>query len=285
MYVRIQNASQIRQAGRRRRKLTYYRDLVWELVMRELKVLYKRSALGVAWTLINPLLQLVVFSVVFKTVLVAAEGIPNYSSYAFSGLLIWAWTQASLFQATGLITSNRALIRQPGFPVAILPIVTVMTGLIHFLLALPALWLIMWVEGVSFSVTWLVLPVLMLLQFILTVSLAYPLAALNVKFRDTQHTLGVVLQLMFYLLPIFYPSPLNNPNAFATAPKALREFLFALYRWNPMVALIEAYRDVMIRGTLPNWQSLLLLMGVAAVLLPIGYRIFKHERARFVEEI
>jgi lipopolysaccharide transport system permease protein len=285
MYVRIQNASQIRQAGRRRRKLTYYRDLVWELVMRELKVLYKRSALGVAWTLINPLLQLIVFSVVFQTILSATAGIPNYSSYAFSGLLIWAWTQASLFQATGLITGNRALIRQPGFPVAILPIVTVMTGLIHFLLALPALWLIMWVEHVSFTVTWLVLPVLMLLQFILTVSLAYPLAALNVKFRDTQHTLGVILQLMFYLLPIFYASPLNDPKAFQSANPALRAALVALYRWNPMVALIEAYRDVMIRGTLPNWQSLLLLVGVAVVLLPIGYRIFKHERARFVEEI
>jgi lipopolysaccharide transport system permease protein len=285
MYVRIQNASQIRQAGRRRRKLTYYRDLVWELVMRELKVLYKRSALGVAWTLINPLLQLIVFSVVFQTILSATAGIPNYSSYAFSGLLIWAWTQASLFQATGLITGNRALIRQPGFPVAILPIVTVMTGLIHFLLALPALWLIMWVEHVSFSITWLVMPVLMLLQFILTVSLAYPLAALNVKFRDTQHTLGVILQLMFYLLPIFYASPLNDPKAFQSANPALRAALVALYRWNPMVALIEAYRDVMIRGTLPNWQSLLLLVGVAVVLLPIGYRIFKHERARFVEEI
>jgi lipopolysaccharide transport system permease protein len=285
MYVRIQNASQIRQAGRRRRKLTYYRDLVWELVMRELKVLYKRSALGVAWTLINPLLQLIVFSVVFQTILSAAAGIPNYSSYAFSGLLIWAWTQASLFQATGLITGNRALIRQPGFPVAILPIVTVMTGLIHFLLALPALWLIMWVEHVSFSITWLVMPVLMLLQFILTVSLAYPLAALNVKFRDTQHTLGVVLQLMFYLLPIFYASPLNDPKAFAQANPTLKAVLVGLYRWNPMVALIEAYRDVMIRGSLPDWHSLLLLVGVAAVLLPIGYRIFKHERARFVEEI
>jgi lipopolysaccharide transport system permease protein len=129
------------------------------------------------------------------------------------------------------------------------------------------------------------MPVLMLLQFILTVSLAYPLAALNVKFRDTQHTLGVILQLMFYLLPIFYASPLNDPKAFQNANPALRATLVALYRWNPMVALIEAYRDVMIRGTLPNWQSLLLLVGVAVVLLPIGYRIFKHERARFVEEI
>ncbi len=275
MYLRIQNASQIRQAGRRRRQLTYYRDLVGELVSRELKVLYKRSALGVAWTLINPLLQLVVFSVVFQVVLKAGGGIQYYSSYAFSGLLIWGWTQSSLFQATGLITGNRNLIRQPGFPVAILPIVTVMTGLVHFLLALPALLVIMAVDRVNFSLTWLVLPVLMLLQFVLTISFAYPLAALNVKFRDTQHTLGVVLQLMFYLLPIFY----------AVNPQTLPAGLIQFYRWNPMVALIEAYRAVLLYGTLPDWNSLLLLVVVGALLLPIGYRIFKHERARFVEEI
>jgi lipopolysaccharide transport system permease protein len=286
MYSRIQTPAQIRQAGRKRRQLTYYRDLVAELVMRELKVLYKRSALGVAWTLINPLLQLMVFSVVFQVVLKAGAGIRHYPAYAFSGLLIWGWTQSSLFQATGLITSNRALIRQPGFPVAILPIVTVMTGLVHFLLAIPALLIIMFVNGISISITWLVLPVLMLLQFILTVSLAYPLAALNVKFRDTQHTLGVILQLMFYLLPIFYQSPISDPQTLANSGNPLlTAALLQIYRWNPMVALIEAYRDVLIQGNLPNWHSLLLLVVAACLLLPIGYRIFKHERARFVEEI
>ncbi|MBE9030716.1 ABC transporter permease [filamentous cyanobacterium LEGE 11480] len=277
MYVRIKNSAQIRQAGRHRRQLTYYRDLVRELVVRELKVLYKRSALGVAWTLINPLLQLAVFSVVFKVVLKAGDGIENYLSYAFSGLLIWGWTQSSLFQATGLITGNPALIRQPGFPVAILPIVTVTTGLVHFLLALPALLGIMFYEQVSWSNTCFALPVLLLLQFILTVSFAYPLAAMNVKFRDTQHTLGVILQLMFYLLPIFYAVEVTGSN--------LPTWILQIYRWNPMVALIEAYRDILLRGVLPNWGSLLLLVISGALLLPIGYQIFKRERARFVEEI
>lgn len=273
MYVRIKNSAQIRQSGRHRRQLIYYRDLISELVKRELKILYKRSALGVAWTLINPLLQLVIFSFVFKEILKAGGDIPHYQSYAFAGLLIWGWTQSSLFQATGLITENRALIRQPGFPVAILPIVTVTTGLVHFLLALPALLIIMVVEGVGFNLTWLTLPALAILHFILTVSLAYPLAALNVKFRDTKHTLGVVLQLMFYLLPIFY--------GMSTVPEKLQW----LYRLNPMVALIEAYRDILLRGQLPDWGSLLVLVLSGALFLPIGYRIFKHERARFVEEI
>ena len=85
-----------------------------ELVDRDMKLLYKRSALGIAWTLINPLLQLAVFSFVFKIVI--PVNIPQFSSFAFSGLLIWTWTQTALFQATALITGNRALIRQPNFP-------------------------------------------------------------------------------------------------------------------------------------------------------------------------
>lgn len=256
---------------RRSRRLRYVYDLVRELVSRDLKLLYKRSMLGIAWTLINPLLQLAVFTFVFRSIL--RVDVPNFASFAFSGLLIWAWTQTSLFQATGLITSNRALIRQPKFPVAILPVVTVTTGLIHFLLALPVLLFFLFLEGVGLTPTVLLLPVLLVLQFVLTVSVAYPLAALNVTFRDTQHTLGVLLQLMFYVLPIFY-----DVNS---VPERFRP----IYAFNPMVSLLEAYRDILLRGELPDARSLLSLAIVAIVLLPIGYRIFKHQSHRFVEEI
>lgn len=255
----------------RKRQLIYYRDLIRELVSRDLKLLYKRSVLGVAWTLLNPLLQLLVFAFVFRSVL--NVNIPQYASFAFSGLLIWIWTQTSLFQSTGLITGNRPLIRQPGFPIAVLPIVTVTTGLIHFLLALPVLFLFMILNGVQLTGYILLLPLLLALQFILTVSFAYPFAALNVTFRDTQHTLGVLLQLMFYLLPIFYD--LNQ------VPKHLRSF----YALNPMVTLLESYRAILIYGQPPTWQSLLGLIVISGILLPIGYRIFKQQSQRFVEEI
>lgn len=255
----------------RKRQIIYYRDLIRELVSRDLKLLYKRSVLGVAWTLLNPLLQLLVFAFVFRSVL--NVDIPQYASFAFSGLLIWIWTQTSLFQSTGLITGNRPLIRQPGFPIAVLPIVTVITGLIHFLLALPVLFLFMILNGVALTANVLLLPLLLFLQFILTVSFAYPLAALNVTFRDTQHTLGVLLQLMFYLLPIFYD--LNQ------VPEHLR----SLYVLNPMVMLLESYRAILIYGQPPAWQSLLGLIVISGILLPVGYRIFKQQSQRFVEEI
>lgn len=254
-----------------RRKIAHFFDLLRVLVDRDMKLLYKRSALGIAWTLINPLLQLAVFSFVFRSVI--PINIPQFSSFAFSGLLIWTWSQTALFQATGLITSNKALIRQPNFPTAILPVVTTMTGLIHFLLALPVLIIFLAVDGVEPSSVLFVLPLLMVIQFVLTVGLAYPLAALNVTFRDTQHTLGVLLQMLFYLTPIFYD--LNS------VPKEFQPF----YQLNPMVPLIEAYRAILLKGTQPDWQVLLIVSLAVAVILPIGLAIFRRQSNTFVEEL
>ena len=254
-----------------RRQIAHFFDLLRVLVDRDMKLLYKRSALGIAWTLINPLLQLAVFSFVFRTVI--PINIPQFSSFAFSGLLIWTWSQTALFQATGLITSNKALIRQPNFPTAILPVVTTMTGLIHFLLALPVLIIFLAVDGVRPSSVLFVLPLLMVIQFVLTVGLAYPLAALNVTFRDTQHTLGVLLQMLFYLTPIFYD--LNS------VPKEFQPF----YQLNPMVPLIEAYRAILLKGTQPDWQALLIVSLAVGVILPIGLAIFRRQSNTFVEEL
>jgi lipopolysaccharide transport system permease protein len=254
-----------------RRQIAHFFDLLRVLVDRDIKLLYKRSALGIAWTLINPLLQLAVFSFVFRSVI--PINIPQFSSFAFSGLLIWTWSQTALFQATGLITSNKALIRQPNFPTAILPVVTTMTGLIHFLLALPVLIIFLAIDGIQPSSVLFVLPLLMVIQFVLTVGLAYPLAALNVTFRDTQHTLGVLLQMLFYLTPIFYD--LNS------VPKEFQP----LYQLNPMVPLIEAYRAILLKGTQPDWQALLMVSLAVAVILPIGLAIFRRQSNTFVEEL
>jgi lipopolysaccharide transport system permease protein len=246
-------------------------DLLRELVNREMKLLYKRSALGIAWTLINPLLQLAVFAFVFQLVL--PVNIPRYSSFVFSGLLVWNWFQASLYQSTGVIIANSPLIRQPGFPAAILPAVIVTTGLIHFALALPVLIVFLLIDGVELKPVVLLLPILQVLQFALTVSFAYILAALNVTFRDTQHTLGVVLQLFFYLTPVFYAIT-NVPDDY--------KFLYFL---NPMVSIVGAYRAILIDGVQPDWTALLIIAGCTMVLLPIGHGYFKRQSHRFVEEL
>ncbi|MDF0551921.1 ABC transporter permease [Kamptonema sp. UHCC 0994] len=249
----------------------YIYDLLRQLVSRDMKLLYKRSVLGIAWTLIAPLLQLAVFTFVFNIVI--PMNVPQYSSYVFIGLLVWNWFSTSLFQATGLILQNRALIRLPKFPSAILPVVTVMTGMIHFLLALPVLTLFLLIDGVHFKPVVLFLPILMLLQFALTVGIAYPLAAFNVTFHDTQHTLGVLLQMLLYLTPIFY-------QVNSLPPK-----IAFFYYLNPMVSIVQSYRAVLIYGTQPNLAALGIIALISGGLILIGHRIFDTASDRFVEEI
>jgi lipopolysaccharide transport system permease protein len=250
--------------------LSYLYDLLRVLVDRDMKLMYKRSALGVAWTLINPLMQLLVFVFVFQGII--KVDIPQYSSYVFIGLLVWNWFQNSLFQATGIIINSRPLIRQPGFPTAILPVVVVTTGMIHFILALPVLFVFLLIDGVQLQPILLVLPVLQLIQFGLTVTFSYFLAALNVTFRDTQHTLGVLLQLLFYLTPIFYNID-SIPSQY-----------WYLYGLNPMVHITICYRQILLWGVQPDWLALAIIAAITMVLLPIGYLVFKRQSYRFVEE-
>ncbi len=251
--------------------LGYLYDLLRSLVDRDMKLMYKRSALGIAWTLISPLLQLLVFVFVFQVII--KIDIPQYSSYVFTGLLVWNWFQNSLFQATGIIISSRPLIRQPGFPTAILPVVVVTTGLIHFILALPVLVIFLLIDGVKFTPILLALPLLQLIQFALTVTFSYFLASLNVTFRDTQHTLGVLLQFLFYLTPIFYELS-NIPDRY-----------WFIYGLNPMVHIVTCYRQILMWGTQPDWLALLIISAITLLLLPVGYRLFQRQSLRFVEEI
>lgn len=254
-----------------KRRAAQWFDLLRQLVSREMKVLYKRSFLGIAWTLINPLLQLAALAFVFQVVL--PVDVPRYPSFVFCGLLAWNWFQATLFQSAGVIVANGSLIRQPRFPIAILPVVTVTVGLIHFLLALPILIIFLLIDGVEFTPFVLLLPFLQMLQLGLTVSLGYILAALNVTFRDTQHTLGVVLLLMFYLTPVFY-SIENVPEVYQL-----------LYACNPMVVLIEAYRSILLRGLPPAWMPILFITIAIFILLPLSYHYFERQSNRFAEEL
>jgi lipopolysaccharide transport system permease protein len=253
------------------RRMIYLRDLLHELVARDIKARYEGAVLGIAWSVMNPLLLLLVFHFLFRYVLTL--DIPRYSSFTFSAILVWTWFQMSVFQSAGTITSNRELVKSPGFPPAILPAVTVTTNLIHFVLALPVLMLFLLIDGTGLRLTILALPIVMGLQFVLTLSLAYLVATANVIFRDTQHLLGVLLQLLFFLCPIFY-----DPNAVPARYQPM-------YRLNPMVHLIDAYRAVLLRNTLPDLLPLAAIAVLAAALLYVGIRSFMQASHRFVEEL
>jgi lipopolysaccharide transport system permease protein len=236
-----------------------------------MRLRYKRSVLGVAWTLLNPLAQLLVFSAIFP--LISPISVPNYPSFLFTGILAWNWLQSSLLLATVAVVDNRELIRRPAFPAAILPAVTVTSHLIHFLMALPVLLVFLLWGGSKPTGAVLALPLVVALQFALTLGLAYVAAASHVMFRDTQYLLGVLLQLLFFLTPVFYDAGV------------IPERYLPVYRLNPMVHVIDAYRTILLRGELPDGTSLLWLCGLAVGLLCMGYAVFSRVSYHFVEEL
>jgi lipopolysaccharide transport system permease protein len=245
-------------------------DLLRVLVNRDLKIRYKRSALGMAWSLLNPILQLLVFRSVFQFLL--PLNIASYTLFLFSGILVWTWFQSSLMGATNCIVDSAGLLRQPGFPAAVLPLVTITANLFHFVLALPVLVAASLFSGNRPTAYW-VLPLIMAVQFAFTAGISYLTASLHVRFRDTQHLLGILLMLGFYLVPVFYTA--------ASVPARIQPY----YRLNPMVHIMDAYRSVLLAGSLPAWRPLAWVAGFSALLLCAAVGIFVRTSHGFVEEL
>jgi lipopolysaccharide transport system permease protein len=249
----------------------YVRDLLRELIARDIKLRYRGSLLGIAWTLLNPLAELLVLLFVFGSVL--RVNFPYFGAYLFTGLLVYGWFQNSLNLATGAIVGNRELVRRPGVPSVILPIVTVASNLVHFILSLPILLGLLILSGIHITSAVLALPVLIAIEFVFIVGLAYPVATIHVWFRDTQHVLRVALQLLFYLTPIFYEV--------SSVPPPLQPF----YRLNPMAPMIDAYRAVLVLGEWPKSASVLYLTLVSVTLLLVGVTWFRRASHRFADEL
>jgi lipopolysaccharide transport system permease protein len=252
-------------------RLPVFRDLVFQLIMRDLKLRYRRTSMGVVWLFAFPLVQILVLNFVFTVVLPA--GVRNYSVFVAIGVLVWTWFQSSLIMATTSITGNRELVRRPGLPAAALPITTVATNLVLLLAAGPAIvGLVVYSGGhVGADVVWI--PVAMVVQFVLTLGIAYLVAGLNVTFRDTQHLVPLLLLLAFFISPVFY--------AVSNVPSQYRVF----YDLNPFVILLDAYRAPFLQeGTVNVLQ--LSVLGLAALLIVLlGHAFFQRASRRFVEEI
>ena len=253
------------------RRFIYLRDLLSELLIREMRLRYERSALGLVWSIINPLSQMLIYTFLFRVVF--RLDIKNYPAFVFTGTLVWNWFHNGLEMTTNAITNNRELIRQPGFPLAVLPVSTVIIPLVDLLAALPVLFLFLIIGSKWPTSAVLVLPVLVVIQFIMTLGLGYILASSNVIFRDTQHLLRVFLNLLFFLTPIFYDSSM--------VPQSLQFF----YRMNPMVHLVNAYRMILLEGTVPDWRPLLILCLFFSGVTWLGWTIFIRASHRFVEEL
>jgi lipopolysaccharide transport system permease protein len=249
----------------------YLVDLTRELVVRDIKLRYKRSVLGIGWSLLNPLLQFLVFYAVFRWII--PVNVPDFAVFLLIGILAWNWFQTSLMFGCVAITDNASLIRQPGFPAAILPMIAVAANLVNFILALPVLAVALLLTGHPFTPALAVLPIVIAVQFVLTLSAVYLLSAIHVPFRDTQYLLGVILLLGFYVSPVFYS---------VQAVPADWQPWFAL---NPLVHVFEAYRTALIQGRYPELSPLLWVTAISLVILVAGYQVFVRFSHRFIEEI
>jgi len=248
------------------RFLLYNIGLVRHLVRRDFVLNYRRSALGLLWSLLLPLGHLVVLVFVFAEIV--PLDIEAYPAFLFSALLPWTWFSTSVNAAGRLFLNNRDLLRRPNFAPATLMVVSALSNLLTYLAALPVLVAILAWYGRTLTPAVAALVVLLPVEGVLIVGLGLVVATLNVFYRDVEYIVSVLLWLLFYLTPVFY-----------RLPQGLR-WAGSLYVANPMAALIEGYRRVFFEGHLPDWNRLVVagLMSVGAAALGYAvYRLRKHD--------
>ena len=275
------------------REMWGYRELIINLVLRDLRVRYKGSALGYLWTQIAPLLLMLVFLFVFSTLL------PNntslYSVFLIIGLLAWNFCAEAVMGGARSIIDNANLIKKVFFPREVLPLVSVLSSLLNYVLSLPMMLLVMATAQylslgrLNFAWTFAYLPVLLLIQTLFLAGIALFTSALAVHFRDFVHLIGILMQFWFFLTPVVYPLEVIDRSV-GGIPLAV------LVRWlNPMASLIEFYREILYGRAvaapnvptpgLPALTSVLRVLVTAIVVLVAGYWFFQHRSGNFGEQI
>jgi lipopolysaccharide transport system permease protein len=254
------------------RRVERNRDLVRELLLRNVRLRYRRSVLGVAWSQLAPLGLVVVLSLVFMRVI--PLGIENYPVFLFVGLTSWQWFQGGINSATTSVIANRDLVRQPGFPLRLLPAIEVGSHLVQYVLALPVLLGAVFVATGRIPLTAIALPVVVGIQLLLCLGPGYVLATAHVRVRDTSQVVGIVMRLLFYGTPIMYD-----------ADRLIGTPLQFLYDFNPLAHVIQAQRDVLLHGRWPEPGPLVVICVISGALTLAGMRLFDAVAPDFVDEI
>jgi homopolymeric O-antigen transport system permease protein len=248
------------------RAIYLYRDLVLTLVARELKVRYRRSVLGFLWTMLQPLLMMLVFYVVFSELF--RFQMPHYPVYALAGILFWNFFSQSIVSSMNSLRGNATLLQKLPVPKAVFPLATVISGVVNLLFALVPTLLIVVIFEHGLSPALLFLPVSILLAALFTLGAGLLLSPLAVFFSDVVELVGVLLTVLMYLTPIFYPM----------------EILPAKMRWvvrfNPVRSILEVFRDPIQQGKVPPLAHLAVSVGITAVALVVGGLAFRKSSDR-----
>lgn len=248
-----------------------YRQMLKSMVLTDLRTRYKGSVLGFLWTFINPLLMLVIYSFVFSAIM--RMNIENYPMFLFVAILPWIFFQSTIQSSAGIIVRNSSLVKKIYFPREILPISVTVAGLINYLFGLIILIPALLIFGIPLTESLIFFPLVLLIQFFITLGISFIVAGLNVFFRDIEHILSIILQLTFYITPIIYP---------VTMVPERYQYIFVV---NPLSSIFEAYRNIFFSGVFPDINLLLVYSLISLFILIFGWWIFHILQKKFAEEI
>ena len=266
------------------KELYDYRQMIFSLVKKDLRGRYKGSALGFLWTFLNPLLQLVVYSIVFSTIF--RNNIEKFYLYLFIGLLPWMFFSSSLTVGSVSVISSKDMVKKIYFPREVLPIAYVTSSFVNMLLCFVVVFIVMVIGGIDPNSTFhwtalLYLPIVMIVEYVLALGFAMLASALTVYFRDLEHILGIITMAWMYATPILYDvSMIQN----ILVEKGMGN-LMHLYMLNPMTPIIVAYHQILYYGQAPDMSTLLSAVVLGLFFLILGYLVFRKLQRGFAEEL
>ena len=249
-----------------------YRLMIRSHVKRDLRGKYKGSVLGFMWTFVNPLLQLLVYNMVFSIIMKA--GVEKFYLYLFVGLIPWLFFSAAITGGSTCIIAQKDLIKKIRFPREIIPISFVTSQFVNMILSFIVVILVSVISGVRPTIGGILcLPVIMLVEYLMALGIALISSSLTVYFRDLEHILAIIAMAWLYATPICYPEEMVPA-----------EYL-PIYRLNPVTPIVNAYRDVLYWGRTPDLRTLLLAVLIGLVTVVLGILIFGRLQRRFAEEL
>lgn len=247
-----------------------YREMVAILVKRDLKARYKGSVLGFLWTLINPLFQMIIYTLVFSYIM--RSGIEDYYLFLFVALVPWIFFSSSIHAGAGCIWSQKGMINKIYFPREVLPIAHVIGQLVNMLLSFIVIFFVLAITGKPLNIrALLLLPVIIFLEFLIALGITFITSGLSVFFQDLMQIMGILVMLWQFLSPVMY--------SVDSVSEHMKPFLYL----NPMTPVIEAYRDILYYAKLPAAASLLNAAVLGAILLMIGWVLFGKLEKKFSE--
>lgn len=254
------------------KELFEYREMIFSLIRRELRGKYKGSVLGFAWTFINPLLQLLVYTFVFSFIL--RSSIEQYYLFLFVALIPWIFFSTSLSAGAGCIRAQGDMVKKIYFPREVIPISFVSSQFINMLLSFAVVFMVLILSGKGINLkTIIFLPLIMLIEYILVLGLTMIVSGLVVYLRDLEHLMAIITMVWQFMTPIMYDISL------------VPEKYLSLYNLNPMTPIIIAYRDILYFQKIPNLETLMISALFGIVIFFLGFYLFSRLKIHFAEEL